>query len=282
MIEPEHSRIAVTRQCNILSVAWSSYYYQSRRDDAYNLELLRLIDERYTKTPFYGVQRITAWLKRQRHRVNHKRIERLMRLMGLVAVYPRRHTSQPHPLNKIYSYLLSHLEITRPDQVWCADICYVRLTHGFVFLVSIMDWHSRYVLVWELSIMLDKTFCLEALERALRISRPEIFNSDQGCQFTSLEFTSRLEAGGIRISMDGRGRVFDNIFVERFWRTVKYEEVYLHAYETVEEAHQNLAKYFAVHNTERLHSSLGYRTPHEVYFGGSASGLAVAPFEPRV
>jgi putative transposase len=281
LIEPGNGEIAVARQCELLALARSSYYYRGGGESAGNLELMRRIDEQYLRTPFYGSPRMTAVLKRMGYAVNHKRVERLMRVMGIVAVYPKKKTSQPHPENKIYPYLLSNLKIRRPDQVWGADITYVRLTHGFVFLVVVMDWHSRYVLSWELSILLDKRFCLEALDEALRVSRPEIFNTDQGGQFTSLDFTGRLEAEGIRISMDGRGRVFDNIFIERLWRTVKYEEVYLHSYETVEEARRRLSEYFVFYNTERLHSSLGYRTPHEVYFRGSTNA-AIVPLEPRV
>jgi len=260
----------VARQCGLLDVARSSYYYENAGESDLNLDLMRLIDEQYLKTPFYGSPRMTEVLRKKGHQVNHKRIERLMRVMGIAAVYPKRHTSQSQPLNRIYPYLLDHLEIGRPDQVWASDITYIRLAHGFVFLTAVMDWFSRYVLAWELSILLDKEFCLTALDRALGISRPEIFNSDQGGQFTSPDFTGRLEAKGIRVSMDGRGRVFDNIFIERLWRTVKYEEVYLHAYETVEEARRRLASYFVFYNAERLHSSLGYRTPREVYFTGSA------------
>jgi len=270
LIEPKHE-ISVARQCGLLDVARSSYYYESAGETTLNLELMSLIDEQYMRTPFYGSPRMTEVLKRKGHEVNHKRIERLMRVMGIAAIYPKRHTSQPQPLNRIYPYLLGHLEISRPDQVWASDITYVRLTHGFVFLTAVMDWFSRYVLAWELSILLDREFCLIALDRALGLSRPEIFNSDQGGQFTSPDFTGRLEAEGVRISMDGRGRVFDNVFIERLWRTVKYEEVYLHAYETVEEARRSLASYFIFYNTERLHSSLRYLTPREVYFSGSTA-----------
>lgn len=281
MIEPT-SQISVSRQCDLLDVARSSYYYENAGESEFNMNLMRMIDEQYLKTPFYGSPRMTEVLKRKGYDVNHKRIERLMRVMGMAAVYPKRRTSQPQPENRIYPYLLDHLEISRPDHVWASDITYIRLLHGFVFLVAVMDWFSRYILAWELSIFLDKEFCLTALDRALGISRPEIFNSDQGGQFTSLDFTGRLEAKGIRISMDGRGRVFDNIFIERLWRTVKYEEVYLHAYETVGQARQRLADYFMFYNTERLHSSLGYRTPREIYFGGSVHANPPSSFELRV
>lgn len=227
---------------------------------------MRLIDEQYTRTPFYGVPRMTAWLIRQGYQVNPKRIRRLMRLMGLKAVYPKRCLSKSVKEHKKYPYLLKGLVIDRPDQVWCTDITYIRLVQGFLYLVAIMDWFSRYILSWEVSISLEVEFCLRALNKALSVSRADIFNSDQGPQFTSLEFTGMLKDVGIKISMDGRGRVFDNIFVERLWRTVKYEEVYLHSYRTVREAKINLTRYFHFYNGERLHQSLGYLTPHEVYF----------------
>ncbi len=210
---------------------------------------------------------MTEWLRRLGFVVNPKRTRRLMRLMGLEAVYPKRRLSIPVEGDKKYPYILRNLEIDRPDQVWCADITYIRMLQGFVYLVAIMDWYSRYVLAWELSNTMDKQFCLDALERALGTSRPDIFNTDQGSQFTSGEFIGRLEADGIKISMDGRGRFFDNIFIERLWRSVKYEEVYLHSYESVKDAEKGIAKYFQFYNTERLHESLGYRTPQEVYFG---------------
>jgi putative transposase len=228
---------------------------------------MNLIDEQYTKMPFYGVNKMTAWLKRQRHPVNVKRTRRLMRKMGLEAIYPKRNLSIPPLEHKKYPYLLRDLAIERLDQVWCADITYTRMVEGFLYLVAIMDWYSRYVLSWRLSNTLDVGFCLEALEAAVTISQPEIFNSDQGVQFTSSEFTGRLEGCGIRISMDGRGRVFDNIFIERLWRSVKYEEVYVHNYESVRDAVEGLTRYFQLYNSERLHESLGHRTPHEVYFG---------------
>jgi len=230
---------------------------------------MKLIDEQYTKMPFYGVEKMTEWLRRQGFAVNPKRIRRLMRLMGLEAVYPKPWLSRADQGHKKYPYLLRELAIQRADQVWCADITYIRMLHGFLYLVAVMDWYSRYVLAWELSNTLDKQFCLDALGRALALSRPEIFNSDQGSQFTSTEFSGRLEVAGVRISMDGRGRVFDNIFIERLWRTVKYEEVYLKSYESVREARNGLARYFQLYNTERLHEALGYRTPQEVYSGAT-------------
>ena len=257
--------IPISTQCELLTLARSSYYYESEKDDSYNLWLMNLIDEQFTKTPFYGVQRMTAWLKRQGQEVNHKRVRRLMRLMGVEAIYPKPRLSLSNQAHKKYPYLLSNLAIDHPDQVWCADITYIRMLHGFVYLVAIMDWYTRFVLAWEISTTLDTPFCLSALEQALELSKPEIFNTDQGSQFTSLEFTGRLEQGAIWISMDGRGRVYDNIFVERLWRSVKYEEVYLHHYQTVSEARNSLAKYFLFYNMERLHESLGYQTPYEIY-----------------
>lgn len=265
-IEPDHPKIAISRQCELLGLSRATYYYRPKRPSDFNLLLMRLIDEQYSRTPFYGVPRMTAWLRNQGYRVNSKRIRRLMRLMGLEAIYPKPKLSQRSKEHKIYPYLLREIPIDRPDQVWSTDITYVRMAHGFIYLVAIMDWFSRYVLSWEISITLEKQFCLIALQRALMISKPEIFNTDQGSQFTSLEFTGCLEGAGIEISMDGRGRVFDNIFVERLWRSVKYEEVYLHDYQTVRQARDSLEKYFRFYNTERLHSSLGYRTPQEVYF----------------
>lgn len=257
--------ISMTRQCDLLGLPRSSYYYSSHRDDRYNLKVMNLIDEQFTRTPFYGVERMTAWLKRQGEAVNHKRVRRLMRLMGLEAVYPKPRLSLSNQAHKLYPYLLRNVVIDRPDQVWCADITYIRMLYGFVYLVAIMDSYSRCVLSWELSTNLDTAFCVSALEKAFQVSQPEIFNTDQGSQFTSREFTERLKEGGIRISMDGRGRVFDNIFVERLWRSVKYEEVYLHSYQTVSEARNGLARYFLFYNSERLHESLGYQTPYEIY-----------------
>lgn len=271
MIEPMNPDIPIYRQCELLGLSRSSYYYEPARESEYNLELMRLIDEQYTKSPFYGTRRMTAWLRRQGYEVNRKRVQRLMRLMGIEAIYPRKRFSMSSEESKKYPYLLRGLVMERADQVWSADITYIRMSRGFLYLVAVIDWYSRYVLSWELSNTLDKEFCLKALEGALRVSKPEVFNSDQGSQFTSREFTERLEDAGIQISMDGRGRVFDNIFIERLWRTLKYEEVYIHSYETVKEARESLDRYFRFYNTERLHESLGYRTPEEIYLGWSNS-----------
>ena len=217
---------------------------------------MRLLDEQYTATPFYGVRRMTAWLRTQGYTVNLKRVSRLMRQMGLETIYPKPRLSAAHPDHRIYPYLLSGVPITRVNQVWSTDITFIRLQAGFVYLVAVMDWFSRYVLSWALSITMDVRFCLEALEQALRVSKPDVFNSDQGAQFTSVDFTRRLNQAGIRISMDGRGRALDNVFVERLWRSVKYEEVYLKDYGTPREAIQGLEAYFAFYNGERLHQSL--------------------------
>lgn len=265
MIDPGNVQIPIYRQCELLGLSRSSYYYQSQRDDSYNLMLINLIDEQFTRAPFYGVPRMVAWLNVQGHEVNPKRVRRLMRLMGLQAIYPKPRLSSSSQQNKKYPYLLKGLMIDRPDQVWCADITYVRMVQGFVYLVAIMDWYSRFVLAWEISTTLDTVFCLAALDRALELSKPGIFNTDQGSQFASLEFAGRLKQADIQISMDGRRRVFDNIFIERLWRSVKYEEIYLHQYRTVSEARTLLTKYFLFYNMERLHESLGYQTPYQIY-----------------
>ena len=227
---------------------------------------MRLIDVQYTRTPFYGVLKITHWLRTQGYGVNPKRVRRLMREMGLEAIYAKPRLSAPCPGHRIYPYLLRDLEIVRPDQVWATDITYIRMRYGFVYLVAIMDWFSRYVISWEVSITLGVSFCVAALDWALQTGCPEIFNTDQGSQFTSEAFTSRLLSTGVLISMDGRGRVIDNVFVERLWRTVKYEEVYLKDYASVPEVIENLRAYFLFYNHERSHQSLGYQTPATVYF----------------
>ena len=266
MIESGDSKIPIARQCRLVGLARGSYYYEPREEDEYNLLLMRQIDVQFTETPFYGVARMTAWLKREGHEVNEKRIRRLMRLMALEAVYPKLRLSVSDVGHRKYPYLLREIPVTHSDHVWSADITYIRMRQGFIYLVAIIDWHSRYVLSWEVSTTLDTTFCMKALGRAVLVSKPEIFNTDQGVQFTSGEFTGSLESMGIRISMDGRGRALDNIFVERLWRSVKYEEVYLHDYENVRIAKDRLAGYFKFYNAERLHQSLGYLTPEEVYY----------------
>ncbi len=243
----------------------TSYYYQPCRTSDLNLKLMKLLDEQYTRTPFYGVPRMTIWLRRQGYHVNHKRVARLMGLMGLQAIYPKPNTSRKHHDHKIYPYLLRDVEIVHPDQVWSTDITYIRMKGGFLYLTAIIDWFSRYVLSWRLSNTLDVHFCIEALEEALTYGTPEIFNTDQGSQYTSDRFTGILKDHRIDISMDGRGRAMDNIFVERLWRSVKYEEVYLHDYQTPIEASTGLERYFKFYNVERFHQGLNYRTPAEVY-----------------
>jgi len=256
------------RQCQLLGLNRAGLYYQPQPESRENLELMRLLDEQYTRCPFYGVRRMTAWLQQQGHAANEKRVRRLLRKMGLLAVYPKPALSRPVPGAHLYPYLLRDVAITRVNQVWSTDITYIRLLTGFVYLVAIMDWYSRYVLAWEVSVTLESNFCVAALERALLIAQPEIFNSDQGAQFTSLMFTERLLARGIQISMDGRGRALDSIFVERLWRSVKYEEVYLKDYRHVPDAIDGLGGYFGFYNGERLHQALAYQTPAAVYRQG--------------
>jgi putative transposase len=240
---------------------------------------MRLLDEQYLLTPFFGIRRMVVALEKAGHRVNRKRVQRLMRLMGLEAIYPKPRLSNKEEDHKVYPYLLRGLVVDRPDQVWASDITYIRLRRGFVYLVAIMDWFSRYVLSWSVSITMDVHFCLDALERALNRAKPEIFNTDQGSQFTSRDFTGMLGKEGIKISMDGRGRAFDNIFVERLWRSVKYEEVYMKDYPDVAECIEGLGAYFRFYNEQRPHQSLGYRTPCRVYREGVASGAL--PPNPR-
>jgi putative transposase len=266
MIDPDHAEISIRRQCELLGLNRATFYYQAASETPENLGLMALIDKQYTQTPFYGWPRMTAFLRREGYAVNHKRVQRLIGLMGLQAIYPKPRTSSPARDHKIYPYLLRGLVITHPDQVWSSDITYLPLPGGFMYLVAIMDWYSRYVLAWRLSNTLDTLFCIAALQEALHGRQPEIFNTDQGCQFTSVAFTGLLETAGIRISMDGRGRALDNIFVERLWRTVKYEDVYLNKYATVPELIDGLTRFFIFYNDERLHSRLDYRTPAEVYY----------------
>ena len=267
IINPTHAQISIRRQCELIGLNRATYYLKPAGESPYNLMLMRLLDKQYMETPFYGYLKMTAWLRRQNHLVNKKRIARLMRLMGLQAVFPGRKTTIPAKEHKIYPYLLRGLAITRPNQVWSTDITYIPMTKGFMYLVAVIDWCSRYVLSWTLSNTLDGAFCLEALEQALQKGTPDIFNTDQGAQFTAHTFTSRLTAVNIRVSMDGRGRALDNIFVERLWRTVKYEDIYLKNYENVPALTVGLNRYFTFYNEERLHQHLGYSTPKEVHFG---------------
>jgi len=255
------------KQCDLLSICRSGLYYQKRPENPYNIELMNLIDEEFTRHPYMGVESMTEYLRQdiEKH-CGPKRVRRLMRKMGLMAIYPKRNTSIPNKQHKVYPYLLRDVTIDRPNQVWATDITYIRLRHGFAYLVVIMDWHSRSVLSWRLSNTIDSSFCCEALDEALRLyGPPEIFNSDQGCQFTSEAFISRLTAKQISISMDGRGRAFDNIFVERLWRTVKYQNIYIKGYETMQETQEGLTEYFQHYNHGRRHKSLGHKRPWDVY-----------------
>lgn len=265
LIDVDHQQLSLRRQCQLLGLARSSFYYEPQPESETDLLLMRWLDEQYTRTPFYGIRRMTAKLRQQGQVVNHKRVQRLLRLMGLEAIYPKPKLSQAAPGHRIYPYLLRGVKIERVNQVWSSDITYVRLVGGFVYLVAIIDWFSRYVLAWEISVTLDSTFCVSALERALERGQPEVFNTDQGAQFTSLAFSERLLERQIRISMDGRGRALDNIFVERLWRTVKYEDIYLNDYTNVPEVNGGLGRYFRFYNGERLHQSLNYRTPAAVH-----------------
>lgn len=264
-IEADYGGLSITRQLELADLARSTFYYTPAGESAENQQLMRLLDEQYVRTPFYGVRRMTVWLSELGHAVNGKRVRRLLRRMGLEAIYPKPRLSKPGMEHRVYPYLLRNLEIVRPNQVWASDITYVRLRHGFVYLVAVMDWYSRYVLSWEVSVTLDSQFCVSALEWALQRRRPEIFNTDQGAQFTCREFTERLREREVRISMDGRGRALDNVFVERLWRSVKWEEVYLKDYSGVPEARESLSAYFRFYNEERRHQSLEYRTPASVY-----------------
>lgn len=268
MIDPGHRELSISRQCRLLAIRRSSFYYTPKPMNPEDLELMRLIDEQYLKTPFYGSRSMVRHFRRQGRKVNRKRIQRLMRLMGIEAVYPKPHTSRPHPEHQIYPYLLRNLAIDRPNQVWAADITYVPMAYGFMYLVAIMDWHSRKILSWRLSNTLDSDFCIEALQEAFsRYGRPEIFNTDQGCQFTSNGFIQRLKDYDIAISMDGRGRCQDNIFIERLWWTLKHHYLYLHSFDSGSTLRQGLTQWVRFYNQERGHASLDDRTPNEVYYG---------------
>lgn len=252
--------MSVRRQCELLGLNRSSWYYQEQGESAENLALMRRIDELYLQRPYFGSRRMGKQLG-----IGRNRAQRLMRLMGLEAVYPKPRLSQGSPEHRIYPYLLRNVRIERPNQVWSSDITYVPMPEGWMYLTVVMDWFSRYVLSWRVSTSLDGDFCLEALEEALGTGRPEVFNTDQGVQYTALAFTDRLEAAGVAVSMDGRGRWMDNVFVERLWRTVKYEHLYLHDYTTPAALRAGLTGYFVDYNEDRIHSSLDYRTPKAVY-----------------
>ena len=267
MIDTDHPNLSIRRQCELVGLNRSTFYWEPVGESPLSLQLMRLIDEEYTRAPFYGYRKMTARLNDHHgYQVNHKRVARLMLKMGLQAVYPRPRTSIPDKQHKKYPYLLRGLDINRPNQVWAADITYVPMPLGFMYLVAIMDWFSRYVVAWQLSNTLNGAFCLEALRLALRHGQPEIFNTDQGVQFTAHDFTDELEAAEICVSMDGRGRVFDNIFIERLWRTVKYEDIYIKEYASVPALEVGLQDYFQLYNYERPHQSLGYQVPADVHY----------------
>jgi putative transposase len=270
LVETDHAELSVRRQCALLGLSRSSLYYEPAGETSENLRLMQLLDAEYTAHPFLGSRRLTAWLLEQGEEVNRKRVQRLMRLMGLEAIYPKPKLSAGRAGHRIYPYLLRNVPIARPDQVWSTDITYVPLASGFMYLAAIIDWYSRYVLAWRLSNTLDGSFCLEMLEEALSGGRPEVFNTDQGVQFTAQAWTSRLETAGVAVSMDGKGRCLDNVFVERLWRTVKYEDIYLWRYAGVPELQQGLGQYFPYYNEARLHQALEYRTPATVYRQGGA------------
>lgn len=265
LLEKDHPRISLKRQCELLGMARSTAYYQKHPgpDDE---GLLKALDEIYTACPFYGKRKMVVELRRKGFWVGIKKVRRLMKKLGIISIYRKPKTSEPNPFHRKYPYLLRGMEINRSNQVWGTDITFIRMQQGWVYLVAILDWYSRYVLGFRISITMEKEFCLEVLEESLKKAHPEIFNSDQGSQFTSHEFTGKLEEHGIRISMDGRGRCLDNIFTERLWKSVKYEEVYLKSYGTVQEARDGLSAYFDFYNHRRPHQSLNYKTPAEIYF----------------
>jgi len=271
MIDHDSKDFSVREQCRILGINRSGLYYEARPLTEETLKIMRLLDEEHTRHPFYGVPKMTEFLRRKGYRVGRDRVRTLLRSMGLEAVYPKPKTSIKAKDHKIYPYLLKDVEVIRPNQVWSADITYIRLEEGFVYLVAIVDWYSRYLISWRVSNTMDTNFCVEALEEALKYVRPEIFNTDQGSQFTSMAFTGILEKNGISISMDAKGRVFDNIFIERLWRTVKYENIYIKGYKTIPDLKTGLIEYFDFYNGERYHQNLDYKTPWEVYIGKQVS-----------
>jgi putative transposase len=289
LVDRADGDLSIVAQCRLLKVARSTLYWRPAPVSDDDLQLMRLIDEQYLTTPFYGSRRMAAVLRRAGWAVNRKRVRRLMRLIGIEAIYQRPNTSRRHPDHKVYPYLLRGLLIDRPNQVWCADITYIPLAKGFVYLVAVMDWFSRRVLAWRLSIGMDAGFCIEALQDAIdRYGQPEIFNTDQGVQFTSGDFIANLECRGVRISMDGCGRFLDNIFIERLWRSLKYEEVFLKAYLSVAEARSGIRMWLTFYNDERLHQALGYRTPRQIFeaapacgYMDNASALTTSPQAPQ-
>ena len=286
MIARPHTQFTIQEQCAMLKVPRSTLYYKPEPVSDDELKLMRRIDEIYTKWPFYGSRRLVAELRGEGYVVNRERVRRLMRVMGIEAIYQKPNTSRKHPQHKIYPYLLKNLAIDRPNQVWCADITYIPMKQGWVYLVAVMDWFSRRVLAWRLSITMETDFCITAFQEALdTYGAPEIFNTDQGVQFTAAAFIETLEASGVRISMDGKGRFLDNIFIERLWRSLKYEEVFTHAYASVAEARLGIGAWLSFYNDERKHQTLGYRTPKEIFEAGrpvdmwttQASALPTSP-----
>ena len=266
MVDPGHRRLSISRQCELVGIARSSFYYEGKGETPFNLELMRRIDEQFMETPWYGARQMVRHFRRQGYCIGRKRIRRLMRKIGVSAIYQAPRTSTPHPEHRIYPHLLRGMTIDRPDHVWCADVTYIRMRRGFLYLVAIMDWATRKVLAWRLSNSLDAISCVEALEEALsRYGKPEIFNTDQGSQFTSYEFTQALKDAGVRISMDGRGRWMDNVFIERLWRSLKYECVYLNEFESGSQAREGIGRWMTYYNEDRPHSALGDLTPSEAY-----------------
>lgn len=278
LISIQESNLSIQRQCELLSLPRSSYYYQGIEETELNLHLMRIIDEIYTDQPCCGSRKMTEELCNKGFIVNRKRVQRLMNAMGIQVIYPKPNLSKRNMGHKIYPYLLKGLEINAINQVWSTDITYIPMRKGFIYLTAIIDWFSRYILTWKLSDNLESHFCIEALEEALEGGKPEIFNTDQGTQFTSKGFTGLLEYNHVKISMDGKGRAFDNIFIERFWRTIKYEEVYCKDYDSFEEAKDNLGLYFMFYNNRRLHQSLGYKTPKDIFLGKEKSAIARVKF----
>lgn len=262
-----HSKLSIRKQCSLLGVSRATHYYTPvpEKDDTF--ELMNLLDEEHMRRPFYGVRKMTEYLNRKGYAIGKDRVRGLLRRMGLEAICPKRNLSRNRKDHRVYPYLLKGVKIVRPNQVWSTDITYVRLLEGFAYLVAIIDWFSRYVISWSMSNTADVDLCMDALKEALKYGKPEIFNTDQGCQFTSDIFTGKLKENGIKISMDGRGMMFDNIFIERLWRSVKYEDIYIKGYETISESRKGLKKYFEFYNNERYHQSLNYRTPWELYSG---------------
>jgi putative transposase len=266
MIARPHPQFSIQEQCTLLKVPQSTLYYKPEPVSDEGLKLMRRIDEIFTKWPFYGARRMVAELRGEGWNVNRERVTRLMRLMGIEAIYQKPNTSRKHPHHKIYPYLLKNMTIDRPNQVWCADITYIPMAHGWVYLVAVMDWFSRRVLAWRLSITMETDFCVEALQEAIdTYGKPEIFNTDQGVQFTAVAFIETLQAQGVQISMDGKGRFLDNIFIERLWRSLKYEEVFIKAYETVAEARRGIGSWINFYNNERKHQALDYCTPKQIF-----------------